>query len=330
MTFTVIKPGLLTTVQDQGRPGLQGQGVPVGGAVDAFAARVANALVGNDDGAAVLEMAVQGPQLRAERDCLVAICGGGLGLTVDGADVSSDRPVRIRAGEILVCVSRPSGARAWLAVAGGIDVPHVFGSRSTYVRGRMGGFEGRPLIAGDVVKIGAPSEWAGAIARELDGQSRRQVAWSVRPETLGRIAASGGMRIVRAPEWGRFPAAAQKLFCSTTYVVTKDVDRMGMRLEGATLELTEAREEISSGMNVGIVQVPPSGQPIVLLVGRQSVGGYPRIAAVVTVDHGRLAQMRPGDPLTFSEITVADAHRLLVARERDFQRIKGELTRRVT
>jgi antagonist of KipI len=330
MTFTVIKPGLLTTVQDQGRPGWQGQGIPVGGAVDAFAARVANALVGNDDGAAVLEMAVQGPQLRAEQDGLVAICGSGLGLSIGGVDVPSDRPVRVRAGDLLACAPRPAGSRAWLAVAGGIEVPLVFGSRSTYVRGRVGGFEGRPLIAGDVVPAGSPSPWAVAVARDLDAQTSRHVAWSVKPETLGRVAAAGGLRIVRAPEWDRFSGEARELICTTSYVVTKDADRMGMRLEGATLELSEPREEISSGMNVGIVQVPPSGQPIVLLVGRQSVGGYPRIAAVVTADHGRLAQMRPGDALAFSEVTVPEAHRLLVARERDFQRIKGELVRRVT
>ncbi|HVU18694.1 MAG TPA: biotin-dependent carboxyltransferase family protein [Candidatus Didemnitutus sp.] len=329
MTLTVLKPGLLTTVQDQGRPGLQAQGIPVGGAVDAFAARVANALVGNDDGSAVLEMVLQGAQLRADQDTLVALCGAGLGLAVNGVEMLSDRPVRVRAGEIISGIARATGARACLAVAGGIDVPRVFGSRSTYVRGRMGGFEGRPLIAGDVVPVGKPSELSGALAKALDAGGERHPAWSVRPETLGRVAAKGGVRVVRAPEWKRFTPAAQAALFSGSYTVTKDVDRMGMRLQGPRLDLIAPREEISSGMNIGVVQVPPNGQPIVLLVGRQSVGGYPRIAAVVSVDHGRLAQLRPGDLLTFAEVTLADAHRLLQARERDFLRVKNEIIRRV-
>lgn len=329
MSLTVLKPGVLTTVQDQGRPGLQSQGIPVGGAVDAFAARVANSLVGNPDGAAVLEMALVGPELRAEADLLVALCGSGIEMKVAGEAMLSDRPTLIRAGETAAFVARRNGARAWLAVAGGIDVPLVQGSRSTYVRGRMGGFEGRPLIAGDKLRLGAPSDWAAALRRQLVTVNRRQVTWSVRPETLGRIGGSAEIRTMRGPEWGLFSPESQTGFFREAYAVTKDADRMGLRLEGPALALRQPREEISSGMNVGIVQVPPSGQPIVLLVGRQSVGGYPRIGAVATVDLGRLAQSKPGDRMQFREITVAEAHHLLVARERDFSRVKTELVRLV-
>jgi antagonist of KipI len=329
MSLTVLKPGLLTTVQDQGRPGLQRHGIPVGGAVDAFAARVANALVGNDDGAAVLEMALLGPELRADSDGVVALCGAGLELNVGGQTMLSDRPVAVSAGDVLTFSARRTGARAWLAVAGGIDVPLVQGSRSTYVRGRMGGYEGRPLIGGDVLKTGTPVDWVVQLGRQLRAGGRRQVAWSVRPETLGRIDAGAGVRVVRGPEWARFTPQSQHTLFNTAYAVTKDADRMGMRLEGAGLALLTPLEEISSGMNVGVVQVPPSGQPIVLLVGRQSVGGYPRIAAVATVDLGQLAQFKPGDRATFREITVAQAHQLLLARERDFLRVKSGLVRMV-
>ena len=329
MSLAVLKPGLLTTIQDQGRPGLQRHGIPIGGAVDAFAARVANALVGNDDGAAVVEMALLGPELRADADALIALCGAGFDLVVGGQAVPSDRPVAVAAGEVLAFAPRRSGARAWLALAGGVDVPDVLGSRSTYVRGRMGGYEGRPLIAGDVLKAAAPSEWAGALARRLRAEGRRHATWSVRPETLGRPGRDEAVRLVRAPEWDSFTAESQRTLFSTPYAVTRDADRMGLRLEGAGLSLQQPREEISSGMNVGIVQVPPSGQPIILLVGRQSVGGYPRIAAVASVEFGRLAQFKPGDRMTFREISVGEAHQLLLDRERDFGRVKSGLGRMV-
>jgi antagonist of KipI len=329
MSLTVLKPGLLTTLQDQGRPGLQRHGIPIGGAVDAFAARVANALVGNDDNAAVIEMALLGPELRADRDGLVALCGTGLEMKVAGQPVPSDRPVAVAAGEVLAFAPRRTGARAWLAVAGGIDVPLVLGSRSTYVRGRMGGYEGRPLIAGDVLKIGTAPEWAVSLGQRLRAEGRRQVTWSVRPETLGRFNQETGVRLVRGPEWALFTRESQHTLFNTGYAVTKDADRMGLRLEGAALALQVPREEISSGMNVGVVQVPPSGQPIILLVGRQSVGGYPRIGAVASVELGRLAQFKPGDRTTFREITVAQAHELLLARERDFLRVKSGLARMV-
>lgn len=327
--LTVLKPGLLTTVQDQGRPGLQRHGIPVGGAVDAFAARVANALVGNDDGAAVLEMALLGPELRAEQELLVAYCGRGFEPCVAGQPVGHDRPFVAGAGEVISFQPQRSGARGWLAVAGGIDVPLAYGSRSTYARGRIGGHEGRPLIASDRLKAGPRPAWADHVARQLRGAGRRSATWSVRPETLGRVNGGNAVRAMRGPEWDSFTPGSQALFFSATYTATKDADRIGLRLEGAPLALAVPREEISSGMNVGVVQVPGNGQPIVLLVGRQSVGGYPRIAAVATVDLGKLAQVKPGDELTFHEITVAKAHELLLARERDFVRVKSGLARMV-
>jgi antagonist of KipI len=327
--LTVLKPGLLTTVQDQGRPGLQRHGIPVGGAVDAFAVRVANALVGNDDGAAVFEMALLGPELRAEQELLVAYCGKGFEPCVGGQPVGPDRPFIVGAGEVISFQPQKNGARGWLAVAGGIDVPLAYGSRSTYARGRIGGHEGRPLIAGDRLKFGPRPAWADHVARQMRGSGRRAATWTVRPETLGRVNGGSGVRAVRGPEWDLFTPASQELFFSAAYAATKDADRIGMRLEGAPLALTEPREEISSGMNVGVVQVPGNGQPIVLLVGRQSVGGYPRIAVVATVDLGKLAQMKPGDELTFHEVTVAKAHELLLARERDFVRVKSGLARMV-
>ncbi|MBI2516962.1 MAG: biotin-dependent carboxyltransferase [Opitutae bacterium] len=329
MSLTVLKPGLLTTVQDQGRPGWQRHGVVVGGAVDAFAARVANVVVGNAESAAVLEMALLGPELRVGQDMLVALCGAGFELMIGGRAAPHDRPVLVAAGETMAFAPTDRGARAWLAVAGGIDVPLVLGSRSTYVRGRLGGFEGRPLIAGDKVSVGPPPEWAKGLAGQMKARGRTTVPWSVRPETLGRSVGGATVRAIRGPEWSLFTELSHREFFGTDYAVTKDVDRMGMRLEGVPLALREPREEISSAVNVGVVQVPHSGQPIVLLVGRQTVGGYPRIAAVATVDLGKLAQFKPGDPIRFQEITVEQAHELQLGRERDFARVISGLSRLV-
>jgi antagonist of KipI len=329
MSLTVLKPGLLTTVQDQGRPGYQRHGIVVGGAVDAFAARVANLAVGNEDGAAVLEMALVGPELKAGQDLLVALCGADFAFQVGGLEAPRDRPVAVRRGEVLSFGPARTGARAWLAVAGGIDVPVVLGSRATYVRGRIGGHEGRPLVAGDVVRTSRPGPWATQLWLKLIAEGGRSPTWSIRPETLGRVAGGVTVRATRGPEWDHFTPEAQAAIFGADYEVTRDIDRMGMRLTGPGLYLKEAREEISAAVNVGVVQVPGSGQPIVLLVGRQSVGGYARIAAAATVDLGKLAQFRPGDRVRFEEIGLAQAHELLLARERDYARVRSGLARQI-
>ena len=321
--IAVLKPGLLTTVMDLGRPGFQRHGVVVGGALDRFAARVANAIVGNEESAALLEMAQAGPELRFEVPALVAWCGGGFEPRIGKEALPRDRAVRIAAGEEVSFGRAKSGLRAWLAVAGGIDVPLVLGSRSTYRRGGFGGLQGRALVAGDRLPLGALSD----VARARLAQPQRATPWSVRPETLGPAAPAGTVRAVPGPEWERFTPDARRVFFGTTWIATKDGDRMGVRLAGPPLPLDDAREMISEGVNEGVVQVPAGGEPIVLLASRQTVGGYPRIAAVAVVDLGRLAQLAPGRPLRFERIDVARAHELLLARERDFARVRLGLAR---
>jgi len=321
--ITVVKPGLLTTVQDLGRFGYQRFGVVVGGALDRFAARVANAIVGNDEDAALLELAQLGPELRCECDTLVAWCGAEFEARLGGEPLPSDRAVRVRAGETISFGAAKSGLRAWLAVAGGIDVPEALGSRTTYRRGGFGGFEGRPLRAGDQLRLGEASEWA----RSVQAKGPRVSAWSVRPLTLGKPAAAGVVRAVRGPEWDWFEPEAQRRFFATEWRATKDADRMGVRLAGPVLPQRTGREMISEGVADGVVQVPAGGAPIVLLASRQTVGGYPRLAVAATVDLGRLAQLAPGRPVRFQEITVAEAHGLYLARERDLNRVRTGLAR---
>lgn len=324
----VLKPGLLTTVQDLGRSGCQQYGVAVGGALDAFAARVANLIVGNDDNAALLEMAQTGPELQFEREALIAWSGGDFAATSGGRPLLRDRAVRIAAGETVSFGVARSGLRAWLAIAGGVDVPLVMGSRSTYRRAGLGGHNhGRALAAGDQLKTFAAGEWAKTILASLKQRDVRATVWTVRPETLGPQAPAGTVRAVIGPEWDWFSNEAQRAFFASEWEATREADRMGVRLHGPELALSKPREMISSAVNTGIVQVPPSGQPIVLLPSRQSVGGYPRIAAVAAVDIGRFTQLRPGEKVRFSRVPLAVAMKLQLQRERDLGRVRMGLAR---
>ena len=328
--IAVLKPGLLTTVQDLGRPGYQQYGIVVGGALDAFAARTANLIVGNDDNAAVIEMAQTGPELRFEHEALVAWCGADFDARLGGEPLPPNRAVRVAAGETIGFAVARSGLRAWFAIAGGVDVPLVMGSRSTYRRAGIGGHQGRPLMAADTLPLGPPSDWAKQILASLRAGNIRATAWTVRPDTMGRPAPAGVVRVLRGPEWEWFTVEAQLAFFRTDWRATREADRMGVRLDGPELTLEAPREMISSAVNAGIVQVPPAGKPIVLLPSRQSVGGYPRLAAVAAVDLRRITQLRPGDTVRFDEITFAMAHELYLARERDLNRVRTGLGRLTT
>jgi antagonist of KipI len=320
-------PGLLTTVQDLGRTGFQQYGIVVGGALDSFAARAANLCVGNDDNAAVLEMAQTGPDLIFNREALVAWIGADFDARVAGQPLPRERAVRVAAGEVVSFGLARSGLRAWLAVAGGINVPLVMGSRSTYRRAGVGGHQGRALAAGDSLKLFEPSPWARQIISGLQARQQRAVTWTVRPETMGHPAKPGVVRALRGPECDWFTKEAQRLFFSMPWAATKEADRMGVRLAGPELVRQKAGDMISSSVNAGTVQVPPAGQPIVLLPSRQSMGGFPRLASVITADLGRFTQLRPGDQVRFEETTLAVAHQHYLARERDLNRVRLGLAR---
>lgn len=316
MSLHVLRPGLLTTVQDVGRSGYQRYGIVAGGAADPFAARVANLLVGNDHQAAVLEMAFAGPQLRFDCETLVAWCGGDFVATLDGKPLEKNRPVRVPAGSTVEFGPARKGTMAWLAIAGGIAVPPVMGSRSTYLAARIGGLEGRSLAVGDSLPLGASSPWAEKMLALLGPAG--SPAWSVHPERLGRPPLPYTLRVMRGPEWEWFTGEAQQAFFNHPYTITKDSNRMGTRLAGDLLPLVAPREMVSAAVNQGVIQVPPSGQPILLGADRQTIGGYPRIGVITTVDFGSSIQLRPGDSIRFQEISTAEAHILLRERELDF------------
>jgi len=320
MSISVLKPGLLTTVQDLGRFGYQKEGLVVSGALDAVALRTANMLVGNPETAAGLELTLRGPALRFEADTLLALAGADLGARLTGQPVPLGRPVAVRAGTVLAFEKPGASGRAWLAVAGGVAVPPVLGSRATYLRAALGGLGGRALQAGDMLPVG---EWP-AVGRWLFASILPQAAaggWAAARWSLPTppLASSGAPLVVRAlpgPEYAQFAQASQQAFWEETFTVTTEADRMGARLSGPVLRRLVDTELLSSAVAFGTVQVPPGGQPIVLLADCQTTGGYPRLAQVISADLGRLAQVLPGAQLRFVPVGLAAAQALYLAQER--------------
>ena len=297
--FTVLKAGLLTTVQDLGRTGFQDVGVSPGGAVDARALEVANLLVGNLPGEAGLECTLRGPLLAVRKDSWVAITGAPV------AGLPWARPFLVRAGEKLSLETLEQGCRAYLAVAGGIEVPPVLGSRSTLVSAGIGGFEGRALKPGDRLGV-----------RPSVARLRLALGWFAAPALAPRPQSEVTVRVIRGPQADWFSREAWEEFLTTSYRVNPLSDRMGARLDGSALRLPVPRDMVSEAVATGSVQVPPDGQPIVLLAERQTIGGYPKIADIISVDLGRVAQLRPGDRIRFVQTDIDEARRQRRAAER--------------
>ena len=313
----ILRPGLLSTVQDLGRYGYQSDGIIVSGAMDALALRVANLLVGNEENAAGLEITLLGPRIRFEADHLIALCGAHLSPTLNGQPVARHRAVWVAAGTELACGPAVAGCRSYLAVAGGVAVPLVLGSRSTYLRAGFGGHEGRALRAGDVLPVSEPSAVGGRLIQRL---ARPGAAWAAAGFTPGpalcpRPPYRPVLRAVRGPEYAQFSTESQRAFWNEPFTITPAADRMGYRLQGPPLRRLEETELLSSAVTFGTVQVPAGGQPIVLGADHQTTGGYPRLAQVISVDWPALAQAAPGQQLRFQEVSVAEAQALYAARE---------------
>ena len=335
MSFEVLRAGVLTTVQDLGRYGMQHVGVPVSGAMDAYSLRVANRLVGNDDEAAALEITLVGPLLAFHADTLVALCGGDLSPTIGGKRVPMRRPVSISRGSQLVFGECAAGCRAYLAVAGGIDVPEVLGSRSTYVRAAIGGVHGRALKSGDRLVAAKTSQHRYAKLGESPMVVRDGFAaahWSVQVNPERFLRRPQEIRFVAGSHWETLTLAARDLFTSENFRLGSASDRMGYRLEGARLEGavgTERGTIASEAVAFGTIQLPADGNPIVLMADRQTIGGYPRIGEVASVDLSLLAQLKPGDKLAFRQISLPEAQDLLHAQEKALARISEAVKMRL-
>jgi len=297
--FKIISPGLLTTVQDLGRYGYQKYGMTPAGAMDPFAIQVGNLLLGNDIGEAALEINYLGPTVEFLEDTIVAITGGDLSPVVDGNPLPMWEVVCIKKGQVLSFGQIKNGCRAYIAVAGGIDVPVVMGSKSTFLRGKIGGFKGRQLLAGDIVCSG-----------NLPARAWKRLGNRLPEKLIPCYSGKESLRVVMGPQDDYFTDTALKTFLTSTYTVSIKSDRMGYRLEGPELEHKDTADIISDGVPLGAVQVPGDGKPIILLADRQTTGGYTKIATVISVDIPALAQLKPGDSICFEKVTVDRAHQL--------------------
>jgi antagonist of KipI len=306
----VLDGGMLTTVQDLGRYGYQRYGVPVSGALDPFALRAGNRLVGNADGAAGLEITMIGPRLRFLAPAVIAITGADLDPRLDDQGVPMWQSVAVKEGATLTFGDARDGVRAYVSVAGGIDVPLVLGSRSTYTRSKLGGVEGRPIMAGDRLP--------GVAATEVDRPHTRRLPRHLVPAYGSRHA----LRVVLGPQDDAFSEEGLRTFLSSTFQVSEQSDRIGYRLKGPKIAHKAGPDIISDGIPFGAVQVPADGQPIVLLADRGTTGGYTKIATVVSADLPRLAQAMPGDEVAFGAASLEEAHRILEEQEGQLDQIE--------
>lgn len=310
-TVIVHTAGLLTTVQDRGRYGYQRYGMPVSGAMDVFSLELANLLVGNEPGAACLEATISGPDLEFTGAIWIAISGANMAPHLNGMGIPMNTAIDVRPGDRLGFRGLKSGCRAYIAFAGGIAVPLVMGSRSTYLRAGIGGIQGRALMPGDELPLGE-LESLSPPGRFSNGSARRKPRLKKLPDGLiPEYKHEQTIRIISGPEAHYFEIVGLRSFLSTEYTVTAQSDRMGYRLTGEPIRHKEGMTNIiSAGISPGTVQVPGDGQPIILMADRQTSGGYARIANVITADLTLIAQMRPGDKVRFKE-TILDRARQL-------------------
>lgn len=320
MSFEILKPGLLSTFQDLGRLQHQRLGIPVAGALDINAHRLANLLVGNNVEFATLEMNLFPPTLKANSSCCIALTGADMDPMVNDYRVPMNRPIVLRSGDEVSFGQRTEGARIYMAVHGGFQLNSVFDSASTYLRSAIGGFHGRALKRGDVIALNTP-------LGDVDLSVLAQELWDVKIYLKASLVkkTQPKLRIIKSAQWDEFTPESRANLITQPFKVTPISDRMGFRLEGPELKLSQPRQMISESVVFGTIQVPVGGQAIILMADRQPTGGYPKIAYVASVDHPLLSQMAPGDTFTFSLIDIADAQKLDAKREHDVIDLQNQL-----
>jgi antagonist of KipI len=299
MSLAVLHAGFQTTIQDMGRYGYLRGGIPPSGPMDRDAFVIANRLVGNDDNAAALECAFLGPKLECRTDAWVAVTGAEVDLRINGKLKTMWAALRIRSDDVIQIGPARNGCWTYVAISGGVDVPPVLGSLSTYARGILGGTEGRALKDGDLLPL-------KAILRTHDGLEGRQILSQYRPLFPAEVE----VRVILGPQEDSFTPAGIATFLSGAYEVTHEIDRMGYRLEGPPITHRTGPDIISDGIPAGGIQVPGDGQPMILLMDRQSTGGYAKIATVISVDIGVVAQAQPGRRIRFRSVTLTESHRI--------------------
>lgn len=307
----IINPGPLTTIQDEGRDGYMRYGMPTSGAVDKFAFKVANLLVGNNESAAVLETAFLGPEIQFKSDAIIAITGADMQPLLDNHPINMWQAIRVEKGSRLSFASLQDGLRAYIAIGGGIDLPAVMDSKSTYLKAKIGGLEGRKLKEGDVLKF---------FSNNLEA---KQVVNQPLPEMLiPQYSEKNEVKVILGPQDDYFSQADIEKFLNSEYKFSNRSDRMGCMLEGPTLKHKKSPDIISDGIAMGAIQVPGHGKPIIMLSDRQTTGGYAKIANVTTTDLMKVAQAKPGDVISFKAVSVKEAQKDLRKQAKELKQIK--------
>lgn len=307
--ITINKAGLFTTIQDQGRWGYQQFGMTVAGAMDHFAMRVANLLVGNKQNEAVLECTFLGPEIEFNCDEIISITGANMNPKINGEPVLMWTSIMVKEGDILTFSGVVSGLRTYIAFSKGLDVPEIMGSKSTFIRGKLGGLDGRKLIDKDEIKLGE-----GYLKTTGSYLSKDLIPVYEKESVI--------IRVVMGPQDDYFTDEAIETFLNSIYKVTSEADRMGYRLEGPKINHKSGADIISDGIVFGSVQVPGHGSPIIMMGDRQTTGGYTKIATVITPDLSVLAQMGPGWSMRFKKVTVEESHEIYREYENRFKEIE--------
>ncbi len=310
MGIKIVKAGMLTTVQDLGRIGFQKSGMVVGGAMDNLALRLGNIILGNSENEAGLECTTIGPTIIFTESQLISITGGDLSPSLDGVPVSMWKPIYITAGSIISFGHPKTGCRTYICFYGGLAIPVVLNSRSTYIRGKIGGFNGRVLEKDDYIEF-----------RDLYKNYRKNFNWSL-DNSIYPFLSSRTIRITDGPYLDQLDCDSLKTFLSKKFTISNQSDRMGYRLGSEILNLKNKVELLSSAVNLGTIQLPPQGNPIILMADRPTTGGYPIIGQVALVDIPLIAQLRPQDQVIFKLISLNDAQLLLKKRNKQIRRLK--------
>ena len=296
--FKVINPGLYSSIQDLGRYGYQKQGIVVSGTMDQFAIQAGNVLAGSLRNDAAIEITMMGPTLQALHNTIISICGANLSPMIDNTPIRMWCSQFIGRGQVLSFGKRQNGMRAYVCVSGGIDVLKFLNSSSTYAKGKMGGYEGRPLEAGDLLH---------GKDKEID---TNRVGLGLADEFVPTYNPEDPIRVILGPDNDCFTKKGIRTFLNSTYTISNSADRMGYRLEGPEIEHKSKADIISDAINLGSIQVPKDGNPIILMSDRQTTGGYTRIANVITADIPLIAQRFPGQTIKFKSITVEKTQKL--------------------
>ncbi|HYK71519.1 MAG TPA: biotin-dependent carboxyltransferase family protein [Pseudoneobacillus sp.] len=311
MGVIVQKPGLLSTIQDLGRYGYQRDGIMVSGVMDTFSMKLANILVGNEEKEAVLEVTLIGPSLTFMVDSIISICGGNISPTINKVPVSMYKPLIVKKGETLEFGAVQYGSRSYIAFKEGINVEKVLGSKSTCLPATFGGLDGRALLKGDVLPV-----------QNISLHSVENLNWRLSPYFQQLLFNGESIRFIKGLQSHLFTRESLETFEKATYVLTKDSNRMGFRFQGTELRLSIKQEIVTEGVAFGSVQVPSNGQPIILMADRQTTGGYPKIAQIISVDLPRLAQLKTGESITFTEVTLFEAQQLALQQQKEFSILK--------